>query len=458
MSEPLSQPSTDSSPLGTDPQSIERLKTIISDTLETARKLGASAAEAAVTSSSGLSLNVRLGEVETIEHTRDKGIGISVFFGQSKGSASSTDFSPQALHETVQSACRIARYTSADDCSGLADADRMATSFPDLGLHHPWQPSTETVIDLATRTEAAALEVDSRINNSEGAAVGHQQGLYVYGNSHGFVGANPSTRHSISCTVIASDDSGMQRDYWYSMNRNPDLLEAGEDIGRHAAARTLRRLGARKPKTCTTPVLYSAEVARGLFQHLTSAVSGSSQYRKASFLLDHQGQQIFPSFMHIHEQPHLLGALGSASFDGEGVATQARDLITDGVLQGYVLDSYSARKLGLSTTGNAGGVHNLCIDPTAGDLSSLIKTMHQGLLITELMGFGINMVTGDYSRGASGFWVENGEISYPVDEITVAGNLKEMFSNIQAIGNDIDERGNIRTGSVLLEQLTVAGN
>ncbi len=458
MAETLTKPPIAGSPLGTDAGSIEHLKSMVSDALASAAKLGASTSEAAVTTSSGLSVNVRLGEVETIEHTRDKGLGISVYFGDHKGSASTTDFSAEAIQDTVQSACSIARYTSADDCAGLADADRMATEFPDLGLHHPWEPGTEAVIDLATRTENAAREADPRISNSEGAAVNHQQGLYVYGNSHGFLAASPGSRHSISCTVIASDEAGMQRDYWYSIDRNPQCLETGESIGRQAADRTLRRLGARKLKTCTTPVVYSADLARGLFRHLTSAISGASQYRKASFLLDHQGKQIFPPSLHIHEMPHLKGALGSAAFDSEGVATAPRDLITDGVLQGYVLDSYSARKLGLATTGNAGGVHNLCVDPTAGDLSSLLKTMHQGLFLTELMGFGINMVTGDYSRGASGFWVENGEISYPVDEITVAGNLRDMFLNIQAVGNNMDLRGNIRTGPVLLEQLTVAGN
>ncbi len=458
MPETLTIARPDSSPLGTDPASIERLQTIISNALEHASQLGASAAEAAATTSSGLSLNVRLGEVETIEHTRDKGMGISVYFGQHKGSASTTDFSVDAIHDTVKSACSIARYTSSDEYAGLADADRMAREFPDLELHHPWEPSTEEVIDLATRTEAAARTADPRITNSEGAAVNHQQGLYAYGNSHGFLATSPGSRHSISCTVIAADDTGMQRDYWYSIDRNPANLESGEAIGKHAADRTVRRLGARKPKTCTTPVIYSPEVARGLFRHLTSAVSGSSQYRKASFLLDKQGQSVFPSFVHIHEQPYLRGALGSAAFDSEGVATAPRDLISDGILQGYILDSYSARKLGLKTTGNAGGVHNLCVDATAGDLPALLKTMHQGLFITELMGFGINMVTGDYSRGASGFWVENGEITYPVEEITVAGNLRDIFMDIQAIGNDTDIRGNIRTGSVLLEKLIVAGN
>ena len=458
MPQTLTTPTADSAPLGTDARSVERLEALISEALAGARERGASAAEAAVNTSFGLSVNVRLGEVETIEHTRDKGLGISVYFDQHKGSASTTDFSPEAIRDTVQSACSIARYTSADDCAGLADADRMASGIPDLDLHHPWEPGTEAVIDLATRTEAAAREADPRISNSEGAAVNHQQGLYAYGNTHGFLATTASSRHSISCTVIAADDGGMQRDYWYSIERNPDNLEAGEAIGRKAAMRTLRRLGARKPETCTTPVVYSAEVAGGLFRHLTGAISGASQYRKASFLLDHQGQRVFPAFMHIHEQPHLIGALGSAAFDGEGVATAPRDLVTDGILRGYILDSYSARKLNLATTGNAGGVHNLCIDATTGGLPTLLKTMHRGLLITELMGFGINMVTGDYSRGASGFWIENGEISYPVDEITVAGNLKDMFMNIQAVGNDVDLRGNIRTGSVLLEEITVAGN
>jgi PmbA protein len=445
-------------PIAPDPDSLERLRALVASTVDLACAQGASAAEVAASCNAGLSVNVRLGEVETIEHTRDKGLGVTVYLDGRKGSASTSDFSRDAVRESVRAACNIARHASPDPCAGLADAARMASEPADLDLYHPRVLLPEQAIDIATRTEHAARDADSRITNSEGASVSYQDGIFVYGNSHGFTGGYPSSRHSLSCAVIAGTGSGMQRDYWYSVARRADALEAPEELGRHAAQRTVARLDARQLSTRESPVIYAADAARGLFQHFVSAVRGASQYRKASFLLDHAGKRVFPDFMRIHEQPHLPGALGSAAFDSEGVATAPRDLVSAGVLQGYVLDSYAARRLGLETTGNAGGVHNLSVESNAGTLAELLAEMGEGLLVTELMGFGINGVTGDYSRGASGFWVENGAIAYPVEEITVAGNLRDMFMGIRRVGNDVDARGNIRCGSVLIERMTVAGN
>lgn len=438
------------------PQPAE-LEALVRQVLDEAKRQGASAAEAGVSLEAGLSVTVRLGEVETLEYHRDRGVGVTVYFGQRKGSASTSDFAPQALRETVRAACDIARYTSEDDCAGLADAALMAKDIPDLELCHPWDIDAARGIGIAQRCEAAARDTDARITNSEGATLSSHQGLRVYGNSHGFLAGYPSTRHSLSCSVIAGRDEQMQRDYWYSVARRHEELESAEHIGRMAAERTLRRLDGRKLGTRQVPVIFAAEIATGLFRSLVSAVRGSSLYRKSSFLLDHLGKRIFPDYVHIHEQPHLRGALGSAPFDSEGVATRARDLVSGGVLQGYVLDSYSARKLGMQTTGNAGGVHNLSIDSGTLDFDGLLREMGSGLLVTELMGQGVNMVTGDYSRGAAGFWVENGAIQYPVEEITIAGNLKDMFQSIVAIGTDVERRGNYRTGSVLIERMTVAG-
>ena len=438
------------------PQPAE-LESLVQQILDEAKRLGASASEAGVSLEAGLSVTVRLGEVETLEYHRDRGVGVTVYFGQRKASASTSDFTPQAVRETVRAACDIARYTSEDDCAGLADAALMARDIPDLDLCHPWDVDATRAIEIAQRCEAAARTADERISNSEGATLSSHQGLRVYGNSHGFSGGYPSTRHSLSCSVIAGQDEQMQRDYWYTVARRHEEMEAAEQVGSIAAERTLRRLGGRKLGTRQVPIMFAAELATGLFRSFTGAIRGSSLYRKSSFLLDHLGKQVFPDFVHIHEQPHLRGALGSAPFDSEGVATRARDLVADGVLQGYVLDSYSARKLGMQTTGNAGGVHNLSVDSGALGFEALLREMNTGLLVTELMGQGVNMVTGDYSRGAAGFWVENGVIQYPVEEITIAGNLKDMFMAIVAIGNDIERRGNIRCGSVLIERMTVAG-
>ena len=444
-------------PVSADPEHLDTLRELIDDVLARGRASGADAVEVAATSSAGLSVSVRLGEVETIEHTRDKGLGVTVYIGRRKGSASTSDFSPAALGETVEAACNIARHASEDPYAGLADASRMAQDPPDLDLYHPWSLSAEQAIAVARECEDAARGADERISNSEGATVGRQDGIFVYGNTHGFVDGYASSRQSLSCSVIAGRGEGMQRDYWYTTARRADALEAPAEVGARAARRAVARLDARKLATRETPVVYAPEVARGLFQHLVSAVRGTSQYRKASFLLDRAGDAVCAPFLHVHEQPHLPGALGSAAFDSEGVATAPRDLVRDGVLQGYVLDSYSARRLGLETTGNAGGVHNLTVTPNAGDLDALLAEMGEGLLITELMGFGINGVTGDYSRGASGFWVEGGAIAYPVEEITVAGNLKDMLLGIRRVGDDVDLRGNIRCGSVLIERMTVAG-
>jgi PmbA protein len=435
-----------------------RLIDVVQKTLAEAKQQGASSAEVAVSLSQGLSVTVRLGEVETVEHTRDKALGLTVYFGKRTGSASTTDFSPAAVQDTVRAACTIARHTAEDAAAGLADPDRLAKKIPALDLYHPWHPGMDAMIDSARRCEDVARALDKRIVNSEGASISTHEGIEVYGNSHGFIGSIPSTRQSLSASVVAEDDAGMQRDYWWTTARRGGDLEAPETVGREAALRTVRRLGARKLSTRRCPVLYEAPIASSLLSHFVSAVRGGALYRQASFLLDHLGKPVFSPFVHIHELPHLPGALGSAPFDNEGVATAARDLVRDGVLQGYVLDSYSARKLKMQTTGNAGGVHNLTLEPGPHDLPGLLRQMGTGLLVTELIGFGVNSVTGDYSRGAAGYWVEGGELRYPVEEITIAGNLKDMFRSLAAVGNDVDLRGSVRTGSILIESMTVAGS
>ena len=439
-------------------QDLDSLRELAALAIDTARQAGASASEAALSRTAGLDVNVRLGEVETIEHTRDNSLGVTVYFGHGKGSASSTDFSAPAVRETVEAACRIARHTAQDEFSGLADPERMAADPPDLDLFHPWAITPDEAIALALEAETAARDHDARITNSDGASVSRHDGDYVYGNSHGFLEGCSSSRNSVSCVVIAEDASGMQRGYWYSTGRDPGGLEPASQIGLTAARRTIRRLGARKLDTRNAPVLYEADVARGVIGHLVAAVRGPSLYRKASFLVDSLGERVMANHLRIHEQPHLRGALASAAFDGEGVATTPRDLVTGGVLQGYVLDSYSARKLGVPTTGNAGGVHNLTVDAGSKSFEALLAEMDTGLLVTELMGMGINIVTGDYSRGAAGFWVEGGKIAYPVEEITIAGNLADMFLGIREVGADVDTRGAIRTGSLLVDQMTIAGN
>lgn len=426
--------------------------------LAEARRQGASAAEAGLSVESGLSVNVRLGDVETIEHNRDKVMGATVYFGQRKASASTTDFSPEAIKETVKAACDIAKHTEEDQYAGLADAELMAKDIPDLGLYCHWDINAEAAIELAQECEDVARHFDKRITNSEGASVSSHDGYRLYANSHGFVGGSASSRHSLSCTVIGETENGMQRDHWYTVARDPANLDSAKAVGQKAAENTLSRLDARKIPTCQAPVIFDAEVARGLLASLLRAISGSSQYRKSTFLLDHKGKQIFPERFTIDERPHLIGGLGSAAFDNEGVATQNRNWVENGVLQGYVLDSYSARRLDMQTTGNAGGVHNLFINDDGISREALIKEMGTGLLVTEVMGQGVNNVTGDYSRGASGFWVENGEIQYPVEEITIASSLQEMYQQLVYVANDVDKRGNIQTGSWLIQKMSVGGS
>ena len=426
--------------------------------LDEASKLGATSAEAGLSVESGLSVNVRLGDVETIEHNRDKVLGATVYFGQRKGSASTTDFSPAAIKETVKAACDIAKHTEEDKYAGLADAELMAKDIPELGLYCHWDVTADAAIELAQQCEDVARNYDKRITNSEGAAISTHDGYRFYGNSNGFMGGYASSRHSLSCTVIGETENGMQRDHWYTVARNPVNLESAQQVGEKAAQHTINRLDARKIPTCQAPVIFSAEVARGLLGSMLRAISGGSQYRKSSFLLDHKGKQIFPERYTIDERPHLIGALGSCPFDNEGVATQSRNWVEDGVLQGYVLDSYAARRLCMQTTGNSGGVHNLFINDDGKNREDLLKEMGTGLLVTEVMGQGVNIVTGDYSRGASGFWVENGEIQYPVEEITIASTLQDMYKQLVYVANDVDTRGNVQTGSWLIEKMSVAGS
>ena len=440
-----------------DPYDSESLKAVVDNLLQEAKSQGASASEAGLSVESGLSVTVRMGEVETVEHNRDKALGITVFFGQSKGSASTSDFSPNAVRETVKAACDIARYTEDDPYAGLPDKELMATNVADLDLYHPWELSADEAVALAKECEDSARAEDKRITNSEGGAVSSHTGIRVYGNSQGFLNGYNTSRHSMSCTMIAGQDDAMQRDYWYSVNRDANKLESASDIGKHAAQRTVARLGSKGMPTCQVPVIFKSEVAKGLLSHFLSGVRGGAQYRKSSFLLDHLGKQIFPENIRLDERPHIKGALGSAPYDSEGVITKAHDLITDGVLQSYVLDSYGARRLGMQSTGNAGGTHNLYINHDDVSLDAMIKNMGKGLLITEVMGQGVNTVTGDYSRGASGFWVENGEIQYPVEEFTIASRLQDMFMGLQQIGNDLDTRSGVITGSWLIDNMTVAG-
>lgn len=435
-----------------------KIQQVVEDLLKEARQQGADAAEAGASQDAGLSVTVRMGELETVEHTRDNSLGITVYFGKRKGSANTSDLSPLAIKETVQAACDIARYTAEDEFAGLADAELMAVDPPDLDLYHPWEIDPAQASELAKTCEQAARDHDERIFNSEGATLSSGSGIQVYGNSHGFIGGFPSSRHSLSCAVIAQDESGMQRDYWYSVDRRHDKLASAESIGRKTAERTLVRLGARQLDTRTAPVIFRAEVAPTLLRSLITAIRGGALYRRASFLLDHLGKQIFPDFVRIHEEPRLICGLSSSPFDNEGVATITKDLVTDGILKSYVLDSYSARKLGMKTTANAGGVRNLVIESDDMDLQGLMRKMGSGLVVTEMMGHGINPVTGDYSRGAAGFWVENGEIAYPVEEITIAGNLRDMFKGLIAVGNDTDIPGSTRTGSWLIDRMTIAGN
>src|SRR5450631_229123 len=443
-----------------DESRIPELKEVVSLALSKAEQRGATQCEVDASVNQGLSTSVRLGEVDTVEYQRDRGLGITVYFGKKKGSASTADLAPDAVRDMVEKACSIARYTAEDDCAGLPDPECLARAVPDLDLDHPWRLTPDEAIELALACEAAGLAVDARLTNSEGASVTSQRDLRVHGNSLGFLEGFGSTSHSVSCVLLAEHDGAMQRDYWYSTTRDRRDLEDIESIGRRAGARAVARLNARKLTTRHAPVLFAPEIARGLFSHFLGAIRGSSQYRKSSFLLGAAGEAVFPSFIEMRERPHIRKGLASSPFDDEGVKTSDRDLVRAGVLQGYVLGSYSARKLGLTTTGNAGGVHNLFVTSSvkAPTFEELLARMGSGLLVTELMGQGVNGVTGDYSRGASGFWVQGGSIAFPVHEVTIAGNLRAMYRQILAVGADVDKRGGLHTGSVLIEDMTIAGD
>ena len=441
---------------------LDRLTELAQDVIRRAREAGASQAEVSASIDTGLSVNVRLGEVETVEHTRDRGFGLTVYFGKRKGSASTADLNADSIQATLDQACAIARYTEEDPASGLADASRMAKVFPDFDLWHPWAIDTADAIALGQEIEAAG-RAHAGITNSEGASVQAGESLSVYANSHGFVGRERGTRHSLSLSLIAGDEAGMQRDYWYDTARSADDFISARALGDKAAERTLARVGARRLSTRQCPVLFSPDVARGLIGHLIGAVSGGALYRRASFLLDHAGKQIMPAWLTIVERPHLKRGQGSGAFDAEGVATRDSVLVENGVLARYILGSYSARKLGLESTGNAGGIHNLVVEPghgdggAADDFCGMLARLGTGLLLTEVMGQGVNTITGDYSRGAAGFWVENGQLAYPVEEITIAANLRDMLSGIVAVGSDVDRRSHLLTGSILVDRMTIAG-
>ncbi|HVS77462.1 MAG TPA: metalloprotease PmbA [Steroidobacteraceae bacterium] len=448
------------------PQAVEAtdssllLQDIAAMALAEARRQGASQYEVDASMSQGLGTTVRLGEVETIEYQRDRGLAVTVYFGKRKGSASTADLGREAVRGTVEKACAIARYTAEDPYAGLVEPEYLAREIPDLELDHPWGLAAEDAIDVARRCEQAGRAVDARITNSEGASVSTQRHTGIYGNSLGFLAGFSGTSHSVSCSLIAQEGDQMHRDYWFTTARDPADLEAAEAVGAAAGRRALARLGARKLSTRKAPILFAPDMARGLFRHFIGAIRGPSQYRKASFLLNAAGEQVFPVFVQMHERPHILKGLASAPFDDEGAATHDRELVENGILQGYVLGSYSARRLGLKTTGNAGGIHNLIVGGSGESpgYEALLRRLGSGLLVTELMGQGVNGVTGDYSRGASGFWVEGGAIAYPVHEVTIAGNLREIYRNIVALGSDVDVRGGIRCGSALIGEMTIAGD
>ncbi len=439
---------------------LTEVKTRVAKVLELAKSLGADGAEVAMSRQQGLSVSTRMGEVENVEFTNDGALGITVYQDGRKGSASTADLSEQALNKAVTAAVNIAKYTSVDDCSGLADKDLLAMNPQDLDLYHPHEISTEAAIELAKECEQSALSADERICNSDGASFDSFTGFKVYGNSHGQLVGYPSSRHSLSCVMIASEGDDMERDYAYTVNRDFSLLDSAENVGLAASKEVLSRLQPQTIATGKVPVLFRADIANTIWGHFIAAISGGNLYRKSSFLLDALGNDIFPEFLNISERPHITKALASSAFDSEGVLTKDREIITDGALQTYLLTSYSARKLGLSTTGHAGGIHNWLVNAKGhdGEFDAMLKTLGTGLLVTELMGQGVNVVNGDYSRGASGFWVENGEITYPVSEITIAGNLADMFKGIVAVGSDVDMRGSIRTGSVLIDEMQVAGH
>ncbi|WP_456027008.1 metalloprotease PmbA [Pseudomonas capeferrum] len=440
------------------PQALPALQEQVEQILAEAKRQGASACEVAVSLEQGLSTSVRQREVETVEFNRDQGFGITLYSGLRKGSASTSASGPEAIRETVAAALAIAKHTSEDESSGLADKALMAKDLKDFDLFHAWDITPEQAIEQALICEAAAFDADPRIKNADGTTLSTHQGCRVYGNSHGFIGGYASTRHSLSCVMIAEADGQMQRDYWYDVSRQGELLANPVSIGQRAAQRAASRLGARPVPTCEVPVLFSAELAGGLFGSFLGAISGGNLYRKSSFLEGAIGQKLFPEWLTIDERPHLMRAMGSSAFDGDGLATYAKPFVEKGELVSYVLGTYAGRKLGLPSTANSGGVHNLFVTHGDEDQAALLRRMGRGLLVTELMGSGLNMVTGDYSRGAAGFWVENGEIQFAVQEVTIAGNMRDMFKQIVAVGNDLELRSNIRTGSVLIERMTVAGS
>ena len=433
------------------------LEQLVQFCLDEAKRQGATSAEASIDIEQGLSVTARLGDVETLEKHNGRRLGITIYVDHRKGASSTTDFEPSSVRDAVTAACNIAKFTEQDECSGLADPDKMATEVVDLGLDCPWPLTPDEAVEIAIECENSARAHEA-ISNSEGASVNSGRDTHIYGNSHGFIASYAATRHSLSCAVIAEQEGAMQRDYWYTTSRDPKRLQSAAEVGDRAAQRTIRRLGARKIATQTTPVIFEAGMARSLLAHFVSAVSGGALYRKASFLLDHLNKKVFSERVTLTEDPHAKGGLASSAFDMEGVATRPRTLVEDGVLQGYILGSYSARKLGMQTTGNAGGIHNLTLHPGEQTLDELMSGMQRGLLVTELIGHGVNGVTGDYSRGAVGYWIENGEIQFPVEEITVAGNLKDIFQKIIAIGSDTDARSSIITPSLLIDEMTVAGN
>ena len=439
-------------------QQEQQLRDAVSLAIEIAQKAGATA-EVGVTKSGGLSVSTRLQEIENVEFNNDGALGISVYVGQQKGNASTSDLTPEAIKNTVEAALAIAKYTSPDDCAGLADRELMAFDAPDLDLYRAAEIDVDKAVQLALDTEKAALEHDERIVNSEGASFNAHTGVRVYGNSHGMLQSYLSSRYSLSCSVIAEHQDQLERDYEYTVARDINQLAQPNWVGENAAQTAIARLQPPKLATQEAPVIFLNDVATGLISHLAAAISGGSLYRKASFLLDHLGKQVLPDWFEIAERPHLIGQLASTPFDSEGVRTQDMEIIRNGILQTYLLTSYSGRKLGMQSTGHAGGIHNWLVKPnSSGKLTALLRQMNRGLLVTEVMGQGVNLVTGDYSRGAAGFWVENGEIQYPVAEITIAGQLPDMLRNIVAVADDIEHRSNIQTGSILLEKMKISGN
>jgi len=438
--------------------SADQLRQIATDVLDYARSRGATSAETEVSEGAGQTVTARQGEVETIEYNRDKGIGVTTYVGQKRGHSSTTDFAPQAIRDAVDAALSIARFTAVDDCAGLAEPDTLARDIPDLDLWHPWDMPVERAIELAQSCEAAGYACDARLTNSEGATVSTQGAHFIYANSLGFMAGFPSSRHGVWCSLVAGKNDDMHREDWYETSRDAAELPDVVSVGRRAGERAVKRLGARKIATTQAPVLFEAPIAAGLLGHFVSAVSGGNLYRKTSYLTDCMGKEIFSRLVNVRERPHLVKGLASTPFDDEGVATQAREVVKDGVVQGYFLGTYSARKLGMKSTGNAGGNHNLELGDTGSDFAGMLKALGTGLLVTELMGYGINNVTGDYSRGAAGFWVEKGEIAYPVQEITIAGNLKDMFRGITAVGNDVVRRASRYCGSILIDRMTIAGD